>query len=328
MNKCAIESPTGEETTIPITVDNEDIYFKLDSDVKLKEYYEENGYVVVRNSTQQELCHQAVDIFNKEVKPFQGHIYRQASANLEKHIFTEGDHMLNSILNVQSLHPKKLKAFRQIGLEVLTNNNLKSVLNILFGDAPKLVQSMFFDGNPVTWAHQDTYYLDSENFNMAGVWFAMEDIAPDAGRFYIYPQSHKIDVAKNGGNFNIAFNHDRYKKLVIDIIKNNNLSLSAPALQKGDILIWNSKTIHGCLPTIDIKKSRKSFTGHFIPEKEKFLQYQTRIKPLNLKKINDLNVNFPKDLSSYKNRMIYQAELNFPKTFRAMKKRAVQLVTK
>ncbi len=145
--------------------------------------------------------------------------------------------MLNSILNVQSLNPKKLKSFRNIGIEVLTNRNVQSNLENIFNDRPKLVQSMFFDGNPVTWAHQDTYYLDSEDYKMAGIWFAMEDIKPSAGRFYVYPGSQKIDIEKNGGDFDIAFNHDRYKSLIIEIIKKHNLKLVAPALEKGDILI-------------------------------------------------------------------------------------------
>lgn len=314
----SINSPTGEVVDIPIS-DAEDPYLKLTTPTQLKDYYEEYGYVIKRNAIPKEICDQAINIFNQEVKPFNGYIYRQASANLERHIFTEGGHMLNSILNVQSLDSKHMNEFRTKGIEVLTNKVVQDTMTSILEDKPKLVQSMFFDGNPITWAHQDTYYLDSENFNMAGAWFALEDIEADAGRFYIYPKSHKIDVVKNGGNFDIAFNHDRYKKLIIDIIKNNNLELSAPKLNKGDILIWNSKTIHGCLETIDINKSRKSFTGHFIPQSENFIQYQSNIKKLNIEEINGMQIHFPKDLNKLKYKLLYNLELKFPKQFRSLK---------
>lgn len=328
MNEYSIVSPTGEDVSIPVKVEENDIYKTLDTPEKIKAYYDENGYVVIRNVIPKEICDEAVSIFLDEVKPYKGRIYRQASANLEKHIFTEGGHMLNSILNVQSLDPKHLNAFRNKGLSVLTQDKLQSNLETIFGEKPKLVQSMFFDGNPVTWAHQDSYYLDSEHFNMAGVWFAMEDIAPDAGRFYVYPTSQNIDMEKNGGDFDIAFNHDRYKKLIIDIIKSHNLKLVAPALEKGDILIWHGKTMHGCLPTIDVNKSRKSFTGHFIPESERFLQYQSKIKGLALKEVNGMNVNFPKDLGNTKAKMLYNAEVMMPGPFKFMKKVAIKLTTK
>lgn len=39
----------------------------------------------------------------------------------------------------------------------------------------------------------------------------------------------------------------------------------APALRKGDVLFWNSRTIHGSMPTRDDGFSRKSLTAHFLP---------------------------------------------------------------
>lgn len=46
--------------------------------------------------------------------------------------------------------------------------------------------------------------------------------------------------------------------------------VSAPALQKGDVLFWNSRTVHGALPTIDPAFSRKSITAHFLPSEYPF----------------------------------------------------------
>ena len=70
---------------------------------------------------------------------------------------------------------------------------------------------------------------------MVGAWIALEDIAPGAGRFFIYPRSHLIDLALNRGSLSIASNHAGYKKMVLDVIREHGLECRAPALQKGDV---------------------------------------------------------------------------------------------
>lgn len=44
----------------------------------------------------------------------------------------------------------------------------------------------------------------------------------------------------------------------------------APALAKGDVLFWNSRTIHGSLATRDTGRSRKSLTAHYLPSQMTF----------------------------------------------------------
>ena len=43
------------------------------------------------------------------------------------------------------------------------------------------------------------------------------------------------------------------------------MQIIAPELKKGDVLFWNSGTIHGSLKTKNTFFTRKSFTCHFIP---------------------------------------------------------------
>jgi phytanoyl-CoA hydroxylase len=199
----------------------------------------------------------------------------------------------------------------------------------ILGEPGKLVQSMYFDGNPVTWPHQDTYYLDAEEIGrMTAAWIAVEDIAPVAGRFFIYPKSHLIDMAKNGGDFDIAFHHERYKELVKNVIRGHQLVCLAPALRKGDVLFWAAKTIHGSLQTTEPRRSRRSFTAHFIPDRSRFLQYQTRVKPLNTELVNGMRVHHPKDLSKPINRAVLFVETRLPRTFQMAKKAAIKLVTR
>ena len=265
------------------------------------------------------LCEFDLAWTTSETGSFRGYLMKSSDN------FTINGYMENSILNIQDLNSDLFPKFKQAGLEIITYSHLQKMVNLLLSEPGKLVQSMFFEGNPETWPHQDTYYLDSDNIGcMTAAWIAIEDINPGAGRFYVYPYSHTIDVKKNGGDFDIAFNHDRYKKLVIDIIKNKQLTITAPALNKGDVIFWNSKTIHGSLHTTQHEFSRASFTAHYIPESHQFLQYQSRVKSLHLEVKNNMLVNTPKNQDCFKNRLIFKIETKFPRTFYLLKKIAIK----
>ena len=325
----AIMDPTGAEIRISADADEDYGYFTPDRKAEIRRYYEANGYVVVRNLLPADRCSAAMARFEEEVKPYGDFIYRQATANPERHVFTAHGFMLNPILNIQSLDARHFPKFREAGLGVMTHPEVQGVVRAIIGEPGKIVQSMYFEGNPATWAHQDTYYLDAEEIGrMVGAWFAMEDIAPGAGRFFIYPKSHLLDLARNSGDVDIAFHHDRYKKLVIEAIRRHGLECRAPALRRGDVLFWSSKTMHGSLDTTQPQFSRSSFTAHYIPDSSRFLQFQTRIRGLNLERIAGMRVHKPKDLNRRSQRTIFWVETTFPRTFQTAKKIAIKTLTR
>jgi phytanoyl-CoA hydroxylase len=324
-----ITDTTGREITIPATAAEDFPYFTVDQQQDAWRYYAENGYTVIRNLIPDDHCDAAVHWFEAEIKPYKGYIYRQTTANPERHVFTSHGMMLNPILNIQSLDKRRFPKFLDTGLAILTHRDVQTIVRgLLSGSAGKVVQSMYFEGNPATWAHQDTYYLDAENIGaMTAGWFAMEDIAPGAGRFFIYPKSHLIDMTKNGGDFDVAFNHGKYKQLVIDVIRRYGLECRAPALRKGDVLFWSSKTMHGSLPTTQPQYPRSSFTAHYIPEQSRLLQFQARYRGLKVESIGGVSVHRPKDLSRASRRAVLWVETTFPRTFQAAKKLAIKAFT-
>jgi phytanoyl-CoA hydroxylase len=325
----AIKAPDGKTIAIPRAVDDRtDPYLRLTDPAQVKAYYDAEGYVVVRNLVPAALCDEAKRSFEREVKPYPGYIYRQATAVPEKHVFTEHGYMMNSILNIQDLNRRSFPGFVHAGMQILTHDAVKGAVQNLLGEPGKIIQTMYFDGNPATWAHQDTYYLDSAQLGrMTAAWIAVEDIAPGAGRFFVYPKSHRIDMAKNGGDFDIAFNHPRYKQLVLDTIKSPGLECRAPALRRGDVLFWAARTIHGSLETRG-SASRASFTGHFIPASAGMLQFQTREKPLLLRTINGVPVHHPKDQNLVRNQAVLALETTFPKAFNLVKRTAIKVLTR
>jgi phytanoyl-CoA hydroxylase len=300
-----------------------DEYAALRTDSQIRQYYQENGYVVIRGLLPEELCDRARKHFLNEVKSYTGYIYRQASARPEKHIFTPGGHMLNAIMNVQDLNQRTFPLFRQVSLEVLTHSQLLKGATAILQHEAIMAQSMYFEGNPATWAHLDSDYLDSSQAGgMVGAWIALEDIHPQAGRFYIYPKSHQIKVPNAQ---HIVLDRAKYEEVILQTIADQGLTCKVPALRKGDVLFWHGDTIHGSLPTTDSAFSRSSYTAHFIARHSHLLQYHLIRKHLKLRKYQDAYVNFPKDQNELRNQLIFNLETSFPSVFRKLKRMAIRM---
>src|SRR5271165_2810026 len=326
-----LETPRGLRVRVPESP-SEDLSPRFNSDElpQIKAYYEENGYVIVRKLLSEDVCDAQRRLWEEEVKPFGGHIYRQATGKAERHVLNQNGWVMNPILNLQSLDPRRFPGFRRHATEaVLASSNLRDLFAGLFGELPKVVQSMYFEGNSATWEHQDSYYLDSEIIGeMAAAWIAIEDIAAKAGRFFICPGSHKFKLDEHGLENNIAEHHEKYILSVVNKIKQLNLQIRAPALQKGDVLFWNSFTIHGSLNTQDPRHSRSSITCHAIPGSRKFLHHQILIWDVETDTVNGTKIFRPKDLSVLKNRLIFEVETKFPALFYWAKRNAVRQVFK
>ena len=296
----------------------------------IRKYYRENGYVVVSKLFSAETCDAQRRLWEEEVKPFGGYIYRQATAKAEKHVFNQNGWVMNPILNLQSIDPKRFPRFRNYATEsVLASPNLRDVFAGILGELPKVVQSMYFEGNSATWEHQDSYYLDSEKIGeMVAAWIAIEDIAARAGRFFVCPGSHKLKLDEHGLENNIAEHHEVYIQSVVKKIKQLNLEIRAPALEKGDVLFWNAFTIHGSLNTQDSRFSRSSITCHAIPSSRLFLHHQILLWDVATDTVNDTKIFRPKDLGALRNRLIFQIETRFPSLFYWAKQRAVKQIFK
>jgi phytanoyl-CoA hydroxylase len=326
-----LQTPRGLSVAVPETLD-EDVSprFTPDQTAALVAYYEDNGYVVVRGVVEPEACDEVRRLWDEEVKPYKGFIYRQATAKAERHVYNDNGWVMNPILNLQSVDPKAFGGFRDVATrKILTHPVLAALFTAILKDTPKLVQSMYFEGNSATWEHQDSYYLDSVNVgSMAAAWIAVEDIHVSAGRFFICPGSHKLQVAEHGFANNIADNHEAYIQSVVAKVRELGYEIRAPKLEKGDVLFWNSWTIHGSLDSQDTDHSRSSITAHAIPARDKFLQLQMREHDLPTTLVNGVHVFRPKDLSDAKNRSILWIESTFPGAFHWLKRTAIRAATK
>ena len=317
---CSTPSSIEEDTTPRFSIS--------DSPELILKFYKDNGFVIIRDCLSSNNCDSLRFFWDNEVKKSDRPIYRQQTAKLEKNKFNSAGFVMNPILNIQSLSKKYFGCLRNaFRVVILENHQLFGVSQLLLGDIPLVVQSMYFEGNSVTWEHQDSYYLDGETIgSMFGAWIALEDIDPTAGRFFVIPKSHLTDHSSMDISNNVAFNHSGYKEHILSTINTNKLEPIAPVMLKGDILFWNSLTIHGSLNSSNLHKARNSITFHAIPSSSKFRVLRTHLRSVKYKTtVAGFKFFSPKDQSLPIPRLIFYIERYFPKQFHFFKSRIIQI---
>ena len=319
------------EVNVPENLDEDNSQrFNVTEIEKAKEYYNKNGYVIFNNLIKEKYCDTIRSHWDTYVKNYKGKIYRQTSGKTEKNNFNENNWIMNPILNIQSLNSKHFKIFKEyIENNVFNNISLSSILNGFFNKKPKIIQSMYFEGNCVTNEHQDTYFLDSNKVGtLTAAWIALEEIKADAGRFFVISGSHQIDIKKNKFYNNILSNHNRYIQEIISISNSMDLEIKAPYLNKGDVLFWNSKTIHGSLDSQSKTNSRSSITIHAIPENHEHLQWHKNLIKTPSDDLGNVLIYRKKDQNILKNRFIFFIESYFPGFFYWFKNNYIRIVHK
>jgi phytanoyl-CoA hydroxylase len=267
------------------TGDSEDECFGSYSEISKR--YEEVGYVIVRKLVPLSLCDEVIAAFSREIKPFGGSLLRQATARLGPHLFTIDGYMANALLSVQDLVEPCFHDFRSRAIDVIAGRHTHQVASKLLSGTPLLVESMYFEstlmGVPL---HADGDYMDSDApGTMLGAWFALEDVAPLAGRFVLVPRSHSL--GQGSGRTAAAYREFREKQALTSATIDSNiranmkrrleemallhraildagLSIVAPMLEKGDAVFWSAGLIHGSLPPESRGFSRNSLTAHYI----------------------------------------------------------------
>ncbi|WP_435151923.1 phytanoyl-CoA dioxygenase family protein [Candidatus Pelagibacter bacterium nBUS_44] len=304
--------------------------FYLENIMEAIEYYKDNGYVIFKEFVEKEDCNEILKIWNTTIKKYDGKIYRQTTGKAEKNILNKNNWIMNPVLNLQSLNPFKFEELRKkVEDKIFKNSKICSFLKQTFKFKPKIIQSMYFEGNSATHEHQDTYYLDSETIgNLTAAWIALEEIKADAGRFFVCAGSHKIDIKKLKYYDKILSNHDLYIDELILICKKNDYRFKAPYLDKGDVLFWNSKTLHGSLNSQSKTFSRSSITLHAIPANEKFLHWHKHFIKTPVDDLVESFIYRRKDQKLFLNRIILFFESNFPNLIYLLKKIIIKIIYK
>jgi ectoine hydroxylase-related dioxygenase (phytanoyl-CoA dioxygenase family) len=290
------------EYRLPVAIEetgdsNEELYTSY---LSLSKRFEENGYVIARKLVPLSLCDEVIAAFFREVKFFNGSMLRQATSRFGRHLFTPDGYIANALLGVHALAEPCLQDFRSRVIDVIAGRHSSQVAGELLASAPLLVESMYFESTLIgVPLHADGDYMDSDvHGTMLGAWFALEDIAPFAGRFVLVPRSHRLTKGTSGAA--LAYREFRNRQaatsstinsemranikrrleeatLLHRAVSDAGLSVVAPKLDKGDAIFWSAGLIHGSLPPESRGFSRNSLTAHYIAEAHALMIHGQRV---------------------------------------------------
>lgn len=235
------------------------------------DYYQAQGYYIFKKLIPDDLVDNLLAEYKSKIISSKDQFYRQSTRWQPNKISQDG-YVLSPFMDVHCYdypNPSKHRLFTEAVKQILCSGQVREALMQLTGSQEhNLMQSMLFDMNSATPPHQDWYYLDSiPNGHLLAGWFALEDIHEEAGRFYVLPKSHTLTFELSDDEKKM---NSKYVKKVMSHLDSHQNDIYTPALQKGDVLFWNSRTIHGALKTLNQKYSRKSLTGHYLPSQHQF----------------------------------------------------------
>jgi ectoine hydroxylase-related dioxygenase (phytanoyl-CoA dioxygenase family) len=214
------------------------IYFNINDINKIKEFYNEYGYVIIDNI-----------ISEYEIHKIMKTIYKKKFISRKQDLWR-----VNPFIK-----------------KVAKNNNILYLLKELYNDDPLPFQTLNFSKGTEQPEHVDLVHFCPSEDNlelMCGVWIALEDITENMGPLIFYPKSHKLPYYIDFDKFNNKYSN--YITFIKELIKKNNLKSELGIIKKGSIIIWNSNLIHGGSNIIDIKSTRYSMVTHYFFKGSKY----------------------------------------------------------
>jgi hypothetical protein len=147
---------------------------------------------------------------------------------------------------------------------------IESRLRLAYGRRPFAFQTLNFRYGSQQRAHSDAVHFHSEPQRfMCGVWFALEDVASDAGPLFYHPGSHREPVfgMREAGVVDRAPTVDDYERhyepaFARQLKDEPRLAL----LKKGQALVWAANLAHGGAAIDREGATRRSLVAHYFFE--------------------------------------------------------------
>ena len=227
-----------------------------------REHYQQDGYVIFKKLVPESLIQKVLACYQRDIVPSSRPFFRQSTYSYAKNELTDFGYVKESFLDIHDY--QGYPEFSQTVRDIICSSGMQSALKKLVDcESLNLVQSMLFDANTGTQPHQEWWYLDTiPNGHLIIAWIALEDIDERAGRFYVVPTDpDNLDFHSDRP----GISHQEWLGTIKTYVDTHPKNIDAPALKRGDVLLLNSKTVHGSFPTLDPAFSRKSITAHYIP---------------------------------------------------------------
>jgi hypothetical protein len=234
-------------------------------DFNIKEHIsniQNNGFTIIKNKIN-------IDLIDKVVSDF------DYWCSLEQNNFKNFNKDRVTNFHVCSKNTKDL----------VTNNYVNDILTSLFNKEQVIYSSLTFREGTSQHYHRDTPHFYTNPIDQYyGIWYALEDIDVNAGPLKYYIGSHKLecndgykifnDILKNNPDYKLSANDYTcildYNNRILDLCKELNLTCIDEKsyinkINKGDIIIWHPKLLHGGSDIINPTLTRYSMVTHNVP---------------------------------------------------------------
>jgi ectoine hydroxylase-related dioxygenase (phytanoyl-CoA dioxygenase family) len=219
-----------------------------------KKFYNDKGYLISKINDLS-----LIDEINIEIKK---HIQAKKEIKTNPKIF----HYNESPRIVEMW--KEIQAVKKLAIE----NDIIFLLNSLYSKKPIPFSTINFLKGTEQPLHSDYFHFATQpDGYLAGVWVALEDIKKEAGPLTIVPGSNKLpyvwldtldlEIPKNKKD--IKDNYTKYEEYIKNMVKNMDMELFTPKLEKGEFLIWSANLLHGAGKIYDKNSTRLSQVTHY-----------------------------------------------------------------
>lgn len=174
-----------------------------------KEFYKNNGYLVLPNLLSTERCDLLKDHIHEIIA---GTNYDQ------RHTVNNTDYFRQSTNSISIFWNDKSKTVDKVGHalhknkifgDVIHNQVFRQIASDLNVDDAVIAQSMYLFKNPgsqqTVYPHQDSTFLHTTPLSCLGFWIALDDVTIQNGCLHVIPGSHETPIItryeyKNGKN--------------------------------------------------------------------------------------------------------------------------------
>ena len=223
-----------------------------------------------------ELAASLRQVWLDEVRPYEGPLLRQLTSVPEVHRFSIDGHVVNPVVNPHRLDV--FPRFAQLERTVMGAVPLLELVEAFLGGPAAMLQSAYYESSQGTLTHLDFNPIDRDA-PMLGVWIALEDIGPEAGRFHLYPGSQRLPEDARLERFaelawasyrqafvdlDPAESEAEAQELLTGILADHALERVAPDLRAGEAVFWTNRILHGSAVPRPGGGTRHSLLLHFV----------------------------------------------------------------
>ncbi|KAK4874187.1 hypothetical protein RN001_013547 [Aquatica leii] len=222
-----------------------------------RDFYEENGYLIIRDLVDPELldaCKQRfIDICNKKVQT------KGVSAMKDvylKKLGLKGEAVISRIQNIY---------FDDVLSKYITYQPIVDIVQSIIGPNISCCHSIFMNKPPNSEKdssrhpmHQDLYFFPFRPANsVVASWTAVEYVNEENGCLFVVPKSHKMKLQPHDYPPNVE------SKSFYGVQDVENYSPVNVIMEKGDTVFFHPCLLHGSGPNAS-KRYRKSLACHYV----------------------------------------------------------------